>query len=285
MSVKEFIPTIWNEQILRDMERKTRYVEDCTRRYEGEIKQKGNSVKILGMGDPTLKTYTGGTIDAPENLETSAITLIVDQAKYFNFAVEDVDKMQAVKGLLEEATSRTGSIIANDHDVFISKMVLDPQVTKVYSSAPTLVAGSASAGQVNVLDAIDEAVQKLHENDIVGEDLVAVLSPRAARIFRKEYITKDTDNSELLKKGIIGIYNGVTIKESNNVQRSTTSSSGDTDNIMIRTKRAIAFVNQLTKTEAYRPELAFADAVKGLDVYGGKIIFPKEIFNINVKFA
>lgn len=285
MSVKNFIPTIWNEHILREVERRNVFVPDCNREYEGNIKHMGDSVRILSQGDPTLKTYNGGTIDAPEELDTSAITMIIDQAKYFNFQVEDVDAAQAVKGILERAIKRASAKIAKDHDLFISKMVLDPQVKKLYGTAPTLVATGATSGQVNVLDALDYAVQLMRENDIDGDDLVVVVSPRFANLFKKAYTTKDTDNSEMLRNHLLANYNGVAVKWSNNVSVSTTTNAGDTDNIMIRTKNAIAFANQLTKTEAFRPDNAFADAVKGLDVYGGKIVYPKEILNINVKYA
>ena len=78
------------------------------------------------------------------------------------------------------------------------------------------------------------------------------------------------------------MYGNVTVKLSNNVAK---SDDGATDNIMIRTKRAIAFVNPLTHTEAYRPEKSFADAVKGYALFDGKVVRPKEIININVKYA
>lgn len=77
------------------------------------------------------------------------------------------------------------------------------------------------------------------------------------------------------------MYNNVVVKMSNNV---ATAASGTEDKIMLRTERAIAFVNPMTHTEAYRPETKFADAVKGFVLYDAKIVRPKELIVINAKY-
>ena len=78
------------------------------------------------------------------------------------------------------------------------------------------------------------------------------------------------------------MYGKVIVKMSNNVKK---TDDGATDNIMIRTQRAIAFAKPLTHTEPYRPEKKFADAVKGFILFDAKVVRPKEIYNINVKYA
>ena len=98
------------------------------------------------------------------------------------------------------------------------------------------------------------------------------ISPRFYKLFKKAYIEKDTNNSEFLKNGVVARYGAVTIRMSKNVAK-----TGDTDNMMIRTKRAIAFVNPLTHTEAYRPEKSFADAVKGLYLFGACVVYNNEM--------
>ena len=100
-----------------------------------------------------------------------------------------------------------------------------------------------------------------------------------------EGYTQELSEEELknaMKNGKVATYGNVTVKLSNNVAK---TNGGATDNIMIRSKRAIAFVNPLTHTEAYRPEKTFADAVKGYVLFDGKVVRPKEIININVKYA
>ena len=135
----------------------------------------------------------------------------------------------------------------------------------------------------NVLDILDTAIMKLQENDVsMASGVTVTVSPRFYKLFKQAYVGKDTDNSEFLKNGKVAMYGNVTVKLSNNVAK---SDDGATDNIMIRTKRAIAFVNPLTHTEAYRPEKTFADAVKGFVLFDGKVVRPKEIININVIYA
>ena len=116
----------------------------------------------------------------------------------------------------------------------------------------------------------------------MASGITITVSPRFYKLFKQAYINKDTDNSAMLENGRVAMYGNVTVKLSNNVER---TEDGAVDNIMIRTKRAIAFVNPLTHTEAYRPEKSFADAVKGFVLFDGKVVRPKEIINVNVKYA
>ena len=130
---------------------------------------------------------------------------------------------------------------------------------------------------------LDDAIEKLQENDVnMANGITVTVSPRFYKLFKQAYVSNDTNNSQMLENGKIAMYGNVTVKLSNNVAK---TDSGATDNIMIRTKRAIAFVNPLTHTEAYRPEKSFADAVKGYALFDGKVVRPKEIVNINVKYA
>ena len=155
-------------------------------------------------------------------------------------------------------------------------MATDDQVSPL-NTAPTLVTKD------NILSLLDDAIEKLQENDVnMASGITITVSPRFYKLFKQAYINKDTDNSAMLENGRVAMYGNVTVKLSNNVAR---TEDGAVDNIMIRTKRAIAFVNPLTHTEAYRPEKSFADAVKGFILFDGKVVRPKEIINVNVKYA
>jgi hypothetical protein len=151
---------------------------------------------------------------------------------------------------------------------------------------PLAVFDNSSAVQItanNVLETIDNGIQKLWENDVPqNERLILTVSPRFYMILKQKYMALDTDNSEMIKRGAVAMYSGVDIKLSNNV---LTANSGANDLIMLRTKQAIAFVNQLTKTEPYRPEAYQADAIKGQSLYDAKLIKPKEMIVLNVKYA
>ena len=280
MAYSNFIPSVWAESINRELERACVFVEDCNRQYEGLVASKGDSVHILGVGKPTIKSLdrenASGEIDAAEEIEDTSVILNINQIRYFNYMVGDIDKAQAVGGLMDTLSAETSEGLANEMDKFISGMATDSSVPKLTESATVVT-------KDNVLDILDDAIMKLQENDVsMASGITVTVSPRFYKLFKQAYISKDTDNSDFLKNGKVAMYGNVAVKLSNNVAK---TEENTVDNIMIRTKRAIAFVNPLTHTEAYRPEKTFADAVKGYVLFDGKVVRPKEIININVKYA
>jgi len=278
MSYQNFIPTIWAEEINRELERLCVFAEDCNRQYEGLVKNRGDSVRILGVGKPTIYTTTDKdiTLSAPETVEDTSITMPINQIAYFNYKVDDIDKRQAVGGIMEALSKETSEGLANTMDAFIANMATYPEAIKDVASAYTV-------NESNILSKIDAAIQKLYENDVTpSTEIVLTCSPRFYFLLKRAYVNIDTDNSKMLQNGRVGRYGNVVIKMSNNV---ATTSGGTVDLIMVRTKRAIAFVNPMTHTEAYRPESSFSDAVKGFVLYDGKIVRPKEMIVMNVKYT
>ena len=276
MAYENFIPSVWSEAINRGLERACVFVQDCNRQYEGEVKECGDSVHILGVGKPTIRKLergnASGEIEGAEEIADNSVILNVNQIRYFNYKVGDIDKAQAVGGLMDALSEETSEGIANAMDTYVADLAT--QATPLYENAVVVT-------KDNVLDILDDAIEKLQENDVnIASGVSITISPKFYKLFKKAYIGADTDNSEFLKNGIVARYGSVLIRMSNNVAK-----SDDAEHIMIRTKRAIAFVNPLTHTEAYRPENSFADAVKGFVLFDGKIVRPNEIVNINVKYA
>lgn len=280
MAYANFIPSVWNEGINRELERLCVFVEDCNRQYEGSVKKKGESVSILGVGKPTIKSLAkanrNNDIDAPEEIEDTSVIMYINQIRYFNYMVGDIDKAQAVNGVMDALEQETSEGLADEVDKYVASFAVDSSVAKLYSAATTVT-------KDNILGVLDLAIQKLYENDVKATTkIVVTISPRFYTLFKQAYIDKDTDNSEMLKNGRVAKYGNVIVKMSNNVHK---TDSGATDNIMIRTRRAIAFAKPLTHTEPYRPEKKFADAVKGFILFDAKVVRPKEVININVKYA
>lgn len=280
MAYQNFIPAVWSEGINRELERLCVFVEDCNRQYEGSVKKKGESVTILGVGKPTIKSIAKASrnndIDSPEEIEDTSVIMYINQIRYFNYMVGDIDKAQAVNGVMEALELETSEGLADEVDKYVASFAVDSSVAKLSANATTVT-------KDNILGTLDSAIQKLYENDVKATTkIVVTISPRFYTLFKQAYIDKDTNNSEMMKNGRVAKYGNVTVKMSNNVHK---TESGATDNIMIRTKRAIAFAKPLTHTEAYRPEKKFADAVKGFILFDAKVVRPKEVININVKYA
>ena len=276
MAYENFIPSVWSEAITRGLERECVFVQDCNRQYEGDVSKMGDSVHILGVGKPTIKSLeranASGDIDSAEEVSDSSVILNINQIRYFNYKVGDIDKAQAVGGLMDALSEETAEGISNEMDKYVANMATE--ATKLYAEDKVVT-------KDNVLDILDDAIEALQDNDVnIASGVSITISPRFYKLFKKAYIEKDTNNSEFLKNGVVARYGAVTVRMSKNVAK-----TADTDNMMIRTKRAIAFVNPLTHTEAYRPEKSFADAVKGFVLFDGKIVRPTEIINVNVKYA
>lgn len=280
MAYQNFIPSVWSEGINRELERLCVFVEDCNRSYEGSVKKKGESVTILGVGKPTIKAIAKASrnndIEAPEEIEDTSVIMYINQIRYFNYMVGDIDKAQAVNGVMEALELETSEGLADEVDKYVASFVVDSSVAKLSANATNVT-------KDNILGILDSAIQRLYENDVKATTkIVVTISPRFYTLFKQAYIDKDTNNSEMMKNGRVAKYGSVIVKMSNNVHK---TDSGATDNIMIRTQRAIAFAKPLTHTEAYRPEKKFADAVKGFILFDAKVVRPKEVININVKYA
>lgn len=276
MAYKNFIPEVWAEAINRELERLHVFASNCNRQYEGEVRKMGDSVRILGVGRPTItevKRDSFTTLTAPETVEDTSQIMYIDNMAYFNYKVDDIDKRQAVGGLMEALSAETSEGLADVQDKAIASLVTDSLAIKDASTTYQLTAS-------NILAKLLEAHQKLMENDVKMSTKVTVtLAPWAATLYKQAMVAIDTDNSALLKNGLIGQFDGMDIKVSNNCYHDANGNYG----FMVRTDRAIAFARPMIHTEPYRPELDFSDAVKGFILYGTKIVRPKEMIVMNCK--
>ena len=124
MSVANFIPTIWSARLLAHLDKAHVYAALVNRDYEGEIKNYGDTVKINQIGDVTIKDYTKGKdIDDPEELSGDQNTLTIDQAKYFNFSIDDVDAAQVNPKLMDAAMQRSAYAMNDTTDLFLANLL------------------------------------------------------------------------------------------------------------------------------------------------------------------
>ena len=272
MAISNFISTIWSESLLHSLDKKYIGVANCNREYEGDIKEMGSVVKACGVGSVSISSYTkNSNLSAPETLSDNCRELRIDQAKCFNFQIDDVDLAQSVPGLMEAAMSNAASALANTADQYVYSL---------YTGAGKVVT-NAEMSVENVLDTLLEARTLLYKQNATNpDDIVFELSPEVAVLVLKAKILNATDNTEALSGGCIGTIGGVRVFVTNNI-RTTEDVSSKVYHCFARTRRAIAFAEQLSEVDAYRPELRFADAVKGLHLYGAKVFYPNELILMN----
>lgn len=271
---KNFIPTLWSARLLSHLDNALVALQLVNRDYEGEITAFGDTVKINQIGNVTIKDYTGNDIDAPEELDSTQLALVIDQAKYFNFAVKDIAKAQANVNLMDAAMARAGYGMAAvvDTDIF----------SEVAAQAGNRVGTTAKAIEVEVANAYDLIVD-------LGVTLDGKNVPRAGRklVLPAWYfglLSKDarfTRNYDILENGVVegATVGGFQLLMSNNLKKET----GDVVHSVGGTTQGMTFANQVVETEAYRPEKNFSDAVKGLNVWGRKVVQPNCLVDFIIK--
>ena len=273
MAITNFISTVWSENLYKQLDRKYIGVLNCSREYEGEIKNKGSVVKICGLNDITVSDYVKNTdMNTPETLSDNSRTLRIDQAKYFNFQLDDIDKAQSDPKLMNEAMRVAATALANAADAYIYSL---------WPESDHVIENEQTTADLLIDHIIDMKTQLLKANVMDSDDIVIEVSPEIAALILKAKIDLGTDNYDALETGLLGKIAGCKIYVSNNV---VVDDEGF-HKCFVRTKRAVAFAEQLSEVEAYRPEMRFADAVKGLHLYGAKVVYPDEFLVLSLRPA
>ena len=271
MAVNNFIQTIWSKKIQDALELKCKLVNNCLRAYEGDAKY-AQTVKILGVGDPTISDYSSSTGITPEAMSDEGQNLDINQAKAFAFYVDDINQAQSVPGLAEEYQRKAVHGLAVARDTYVANLIKG-----VTTSAKVTTATALSADAVKT--ALDAAIVALRERNF-DEDGVIEITPAVYNVFKDKLITLSTNNPEYIKKGIVGMYDGFEVMMSNNMAKDETYAYCD-----VRGKKAIAFVGQINEVEAFRSDTYFADVVRGLDTFGAKVIDENRIQVVKVPLS
>ena len=277
MAFDNFKAKIWSKAIDRELERAFVFADGTNQQYSGEIKGLGDTVRILGVGKPTVTEHdliSGDiSLSTPEKVSDTSVSLVVDKAAYFNYAVGDIDKEQGAGNVLSVLNDEASQEVANKIDQHIANLVHPDKASYIESVKYTKTQITSS----NVMSTFDAVQAMLYANDVSpATEVEIILPPWLYMVFRQAYQAKDTDNSEYLTNGKVAKYGNMTIKMSNNVAVKN-DGTRDVYYVQVRTKRAIAFASSEAHTEAYRPESSFSDAVKGFKLYGAKIVRNKEL--------
>lgn len=348
MAISYFIPEVWSAGMLGILDKALVYGGVCNRNYEGEISAFGDTVHIASVADVNLLSYTKDTdLTAAQALTDSEQLLVIDQAKAFNFQVDDLDQAQVrnAGALMDEATRRAGFVLRDAADQFLA-------------NAMALGAGNAlgvvdATTATNVYDLLlVPAAQKLDEANVPEEMRWIVVDPATYAKLRLDarFVNANQSGTAALHNGVVGEAAGFRIYKSNNAKQAnreiasvttasgaktltaatqvftqgdvglsvtgtgvgtsakivsvsadgkvatvdvnSTASAAVTITLAGGGKVAIAgsdiattFAQQILKVEAYRPELRFGDALKGLYVYGGKVIRSTALVTASVKVA
>lgn len=272
MAITNFITSVWSETLLNSLEKEYIGVRNCNREFEGEIKAKGDSVKVCGIKPVAIFNYIKNySIQSPQVLEDKAIRICADKACGFNFQIDDVDKAQSAPNIMKAAMRQAASGLANQADKYVYNLYNDADVAhNITNDAVT---------PENIIDTIISVREKMLTNNVNSNtETVLEVSPAIASIILKAQIATLKNNTDAVHNGYIGSFIGFDIYVSNNI-----AIADGLYKCFARTKRAIAFAEKINSIIAYRPENRFADAIKGLYLFGGKVIYPDEFIVVNLK--
>lgn len=266
MSVTNFIPTIWSARLNENFKKNLVYGNVVNTDYEGEIKGQGSTVKINSIGAVTIGNYDKSVgIGNPEELDSTQKNLVIDQAKFFNFQVDDVDAAQANVDLLDGGIQEAAYGLANVVDQYIAGFYTEVKAENVIGSDTTPVVPTKDTAY----DLLVDLGVILDENDVPETDRFVVVPAFFYGLLVKD--PRFTKDANVMRTGFVGNIDNMAVYKSNNVP----NNAGAKYKIMAGHKSAIAFAGQVDSVEAYRPEKQFSDAIKGLQVFGAKCIKPE----------
>ena len=282
MAIDNFVPEVWSATLLDNLDKSLVYGNIVNRDWEGDIKNYGDTVHINQVGPVTIFDYTKNTdMTDAETLSDATTSLVINKADAFNFQIDDVDKAQQNPKVMSAAMERAGYSLADSADQYIASLYTGVDSANIVGLGDdtTPVVPSKS----DIYTYFTQASKLLDEANVPSGGRWAVIPPWLLKLLRDSgEFTADTSMGDIVKStGMIGKVAGFDIYMSNNVP----NTSGTKYKVMFGYNGAITFANQVSSIEAYRPEKRFADAVKGLHLYGAKLVQAEGIavatFNIS----
>lgn len=284
MALDHFIPQVWDARILDALHKTLVFAEFYNQDYEGTISEMGDTVHIGMVQDVTVKSFDcEQDLDSPEDVKVNDQTLKIDQGDYFNISVCDVDMVQSAANLLDSATSQAGYNFGDKADQYLAKQLADAAGITVTGTDETPTAVT----EQNAYSLIVAAKVALDKANCPkqGRKIALPADFEGFMLLDSRFVRVGTDASnDRLEEGTIYRAAGFEIRTTNNCPTFTYGGNKTGYKFIASVQQQGTFANQILKTEAYRPEKRFADAVKGLHVYGAKTVRPEIVAVGKVSF-
>lgn len=269
-----FIPEIWSAQILTSLKKNLVFGQPTVvnRDYEGEIAAQGDTVRIRSISRPTISSYSKNGTLTYETLTDAQRALVIDQAWSFSFVVDDIDRAQTPGGTLEGATVEASYGLRDQADQYVAGLYTGAQSANQLGTVSVTTAALAYT-QLRKLRV------KLDEANVPQQGRWVVVPPWYYGLLLEDdrFVRVDASGSDQgLRNGIVGRALGFDVLESNNAPFVT----GDDYAVIAGHPSAITFAEQITEMETIRLQTTFGTAVRGLYVYGAKLVRPDSIATV-----
>lgn len=269
MAITKFIPQIWNAQLLLDFRADALAANAVNRSYEGDA-TKGNTVKITSAVNVAIADYkAAGRTTSASAVTDTGMDLLIDQEKSFDFYVDDIDRAQAA-GSFGAYTQSAAEGLIEDADKFILALALSGALAGNVTAAGAAISTGDAA--LNILRDLRLKLNKQHvpkSNRVafVNSEFEAILLEASSKLTQVDKSGSPAGLREATLGRILG-FDIVTSENLPNVAK---------PQILAYHTPSVAYVSQIQETEALRANDKFADRLRGLHVYGGKVIRPKAI--------
>ena len=285
-----FLPSVYSKKVLNFF-RKASVVEAITNTdYAGELTSYGDSVKIVTEPSITVYQYERGADVTQTKLTDAETTLVVDTANAFKFKVDDIEANMSHVNWREVASSSAAYALKDAFD----EGVIAVMFAGVSSSSPNHILGSDNAtdlaagtydgtGNLDIgfaasehdpLDILSRMARLLDEQSIPEEgrwflaspDFYEVLASTSSKLLSVDY----NAGQGSIRNGLVssGKLRGFNMYKTNNIA-STSNAAGK---CIAGHMSACATAQTITSTEVIRDPDSFGDIVRGLHVYGAKVL-------------
>lgn len=280
MALEGFRETLWSRNAIINTDKALVYGNVANRDYQGEITASGNVVKINEIGDITIGDYTEGTDISVQTLTDAQKELVIDQKKYFSFSIDSVLKAQSNVSLMDKAMMKAGFNMADNIDKFLAAKYTEAGITtaNMGTSGSPLTIYSVGDGYDQMIGVITNAARYLDESNAPTQGRWMVIPAWMHQYLKFAQIVDNAEggikggDTTRYGNGFIGNTLGFDIYASNNVSYLSTEYR-----VMFGTPDALSFAGQITEITASPMEKQFGDMVKGLYVYGAKVVRPDHL--------
>lgn len=269
MAISNFIPEIWSAKIIETFREDALFAGLANREYQGDA-TKGNTVHIPGIVDVSVKDYkANGRTTTADEISDTGVDLLIDQEKNFDFYVDDIDKAQANTSLMNPYSNSAARGLVDDADKFLAEQLI------LNGTGATV--GAPATDATSAWNLLRDLRTQMRKAKVPNSDRVVVVNAEFAALLEEndaKLMAADTSgDTRGLREGTIGRMLGFDVYTSENLPENTQKQA------VAFHKSALAYASQIEKTEAMRAENKFADRLRGLHVYGAKVIRPNAVFH------
>lgn len=278
-SYSAFIPEIWSQKLNTMLEKECVMLQCVNRNYEGEIKNQGDSVKIITPAAVSVSTLGNSNITYSE-LEPTAMDLIIDQKKFFAFKINDVAQVQSNADIMEAHLENAKKAIEEVQDSFLLSMHANADTANVVGTDEKPIA----LDKATIYEQFVKLALCLKNSNAVSaaKRPWVVINPtiESYLLQSSEFIGAHNVADETLREGAIGRIAGMDVLVSTNL-----TAVDSKFYVLAGTNEAITFASQLAKIESLRDKDSFSDLIRGLYLYGAKTVQPKALAKMVVSAA